>query len=135
RVFASRQPGFRLDAAANGVRMGGELGHGGGRVRLVVDLDGGSDHWGRQLNIQVLAQDAIVPRVIWAQPVRIPSEDQPPIHFDVELAADETRWLVIRVSDPDLAGPGDAAAVPGSFGTALAYASPFFVSPLARPNA
>ena len=52
--FATRVSGLRLDATANGVRMGGELPVAGGDVRFRVDLDRGPEWVGKPLRIQVL---------------------------------------------------------------------------------
>jgi hypothetical protein len=73
-----------------------------------------------------------IPAVKWAGLVRVPRDDQPPIHFDVELEADETRWLVVRISDPDAEEPSGPSAVLDGWGAAVAYSSPFFVAPSGR---
>jgi hypothetical protein len=97
-----------------------------------VDLDAGRAWWGRRLSLQVLGQGSAIPDVKWAGPVLVPRDDQPPIHFDVELRADETRWLVLRVSDPEQADPGEPGSARDSYGAAIAYSSPFFLTPVAH---
>lgn len=132
RFFATRQRGLRLDVAANGVRMGSTLSHRGGRISLVVDLDGGSDSWGTLLNLQILGRGDDLPSVKWAGPVVVPGEDQPPIQVDLELEADETPWLLVRISDPNRCERSDPPTELERYGTALAYASPFYVEPAVR---
>jgi hypothetical protein len=125
RFFATRERGFKLDIAANGVRMGGTLVHTGGRVRMVVDVDAGTATWGGSLQVQVLCAGDRLPCVKWSGLVRAPAASEPPLHFDLTLEAEETSWLVVRVSDPTR-----ATEPPGPFGQrALAYSSPIFVTP------
>jgi hypothetical protein len=132
RTFAARERGFRLDVSANGVRMGGSLDHPGGRIHVEIDLDGGSHWWGRRVHVQVLTRGDTVPAIKWAAPVPVPRDDEPPIALDVDLAADESPWLVVRVSDPQRAEPGGPTAELEDFGAALAYASPVYLRPAAR---
>jgi hypothetical protein len=128
RVFATRRPGFRLDAAANGVRMGGRLTHTGGPIHVVLDVDGGKPWWGRKLTVQLLGHGAVVPRVLWAGTAIVQRDDQPPFHFDVDLPGDATPWLVIRVGDPEATEPYEASLDLELPGAAVAYSSPFFLT-------
>jgi hypothetical protein len=128
RVFATRQRGFRLDAAANGVRMGGRLEHPGGPIHVVLDIDGGKASWGRRLTVQLLGHGNVVPSVLWTGSVTVPRHNQPPLHFDVDVARDATPWLVIRIGDPDVAQPSEADQAHAMGEAAVAYSSPFFLT-------
>ncbi len=149
-VFASRLRGLRLDASANGVRMGSRLPYRGGPVRIALDLDRGPSWYGRRLNVQVLAAaepGTLLPRVVQTLTVTVPTPDEPVVAFDVEPG--DARWLVLRVSDPasttrdaDLA-PGDrgireddraAGTAFAGLGPAIAYASPFYLGAPTTPD-
>jgi hypothetical protein len=126
-AFASRVKGLRLDAAANGVRMGGVVEAGEG-LRVEVDIDG-PDWAGRRVLLQVLATGRPLPRVVAAAEVRVPTPEDPLPALDVDLAGVAGDWLVLRIAD--LEQPGDPAAPPGSAfaqGWAVAYASPWWRS-------
>jgi hypothetical protein len=128
RVFATRRRGFRLDAAANGVRMGGRLEHAGGPIHIVLDIDGGRDWCGKPLAVQLLGHGPVVPEVLWAGTVCVPREEEPPVHFDVDVPSQSTPWLVLRVSDPDLSETHEFQQSLDVPGAAVAYASPFFLA-------
>ena len=128
RAFASRMKGLRLDAAADGVRMGGVVAAGDG-LRVEADIDGPG--WaGRRVLLQVLSTGRPLPRVAAAAEVRVPGPGEPLPALDVDLGGVPGDWLVLRVAD--LEQPGDPAAPPGSpfaQGWAVAYASPWWRSP------
>ena len=113
--------------------MGSCLTDASGVLRMVVDLDGGAEWWGRALSLQVLGHGSVVPQVKWASPIRVPRDDQPPLHFDVEVKPDETRWLVIRISDPTIADPNLSSTLLDGYGAAVAYSSPFFLRSTGAP--
>lgn len=129
RVFATRARGFRLDATANGVRMGDCLTHPGDQVRMVVDIGGGAELSGRKLCLQVLGHGPVTPRVLWAAPVVVAPEDDSPIQIDLEVRCEDTSWLVIRISDPDVVDSGAHSADLDGYGAAVACSNPFFLRP------
>jgi hypothetical protein len=128
RFFATFEPGFRLDAAANGVQMGGAFVHQRGPVRF--DLDLGTTEpaaAGRTLEVQVLRPGTDVPTVATSVPVVLGAAGAR--SFVVPIDLDDGDWVLLRVSDPDQ--PADAGTPDAftGFGRALAYASPFWLRP------
>ena len=129
RFFAAAVSGLRLDATANGVRMGGVLPHGRGPVRLAVDLDRGRSWWGKRLNVQVLRPGTKLPTIAAAFEVRVPRDDEPHLSLTVPMVdAADGAWLVLRVSDPAVPADPRATGEYAQFGRAVAYASPFFLA-------
>ena len=128
RFFATRERGLRLDASADGVRMGGVVAHRRGPVTFALDVD--APGWaGRRVDIQVLRPGGELPAVAHVEEIVVPAGDQPVVRFAVPLDADDGRWVVLRLADPD--APTDApgpAHHPGNR-RALAYASPFWLDP------
>jgi hypothetical protein len=124
RFFATRVSGLRLDATADGVRMGGTLPITRADVRFVVDLDRGPDWLGRPLRVQVLRPGTSAPTVV--QMVDI--EAGRPAEFTVPLDRADGDWVVLRVSDPTQpnASPGPAGHPCNDW--AVAYASPWWLS-------
>ncbi|WP_234320382.1 CehA/McbA family metallohydrolase, partial [Streptomyces sp. SBT349] len=125
RFFATRVSGLRLDATANGVRMGGTVPLAAGDVRFAVDLDRGPEWLGKPLNIQVLRPGSEVPAVvdvIGTQAGRV-------TEFTVPLDAADGDWVVLRVSDPARANgtPGPEGHACNDWG--VAYASPWWLQP------
>jgi hypothetical protein len=131
RFFATRERGLRIDAAANGVRMGSVLSHTSGPVRFELDVDGGSDWYGRTLSVQVLRSGTIMPTISHIQEVRVPVSEgdaaEPVISFEAPVNVADGGWVVLRVSDPTRAADGRADSTWKSFGNAVAYTSPFFL--------
>ncbi|MFV2085709.1 CehA/McbA family metallohydrolase [Micromonospora sp. LOL_021] len=125
RCFATRVSGLRLDAAANGVRMGGVLGLATGDVRFQVDLDRGAVWDGKPLRIQVLRPGTSVPTVVDVVDTVAGSVAE----FTVPLDVADGDWVVLRVSDPELANPtpGPAGHPCNDFG--VAYSSPWWLQP------
>lgn len=141
RTFASREVLLRLDAALDGVRMGGSLGPTGpgGRRTLVVDVDL-PGHAGRPVELQLLVS-AYPPGTAPAPPGTVRAAD--PADAGVRVVAqvpavlgelvvtdvdvpDGAGWAVLRVADP--AGRYGAAAPrehPANC-WALGYASPWW---------
>ncbi|HYY81308.1 MAG TPA: CehA/McbA family metallohydrolase [Actinomycetes bacterium] len=129
RVFASRAKGLRLDAAVEGVRMGGAVHLERVRpLRVEVDLDRGPAWPGRPLSVQVLRPGAGMPTLAAAVEV-VPGGPGGPAAFEVEVDPAAGDWLVLRVSDP--AGPADPRARGpwAELGYGLAYSSPFWLRP------
>jgi len=133
RFFATRERGLRVDAAANGVRMGETLPHASGPVRFELDVDGGPDWYGRPLSVQVLRPGTIMPTVSHVEDVRVPVSEgdgaEPVIVFEAPVDVSEGDWVVLRVSDPARPADGRADDTWKGFGDAVAYASPFYLQP------
>lgn len=133
RFFATRERGLRIDAAANGVRMGNVLPHSSGAVNFELDIDGGSDWYGRPLSVQVLRSGTIMPAVSHVEGVTVPVSEgagaEPVIAFDAPVNAAGGGWVVLRVSDPAMKADDRADETWAAFGNALAYTSPFFLQP------
>jgi hypothetical protein len=125
RFFATRLSGLRLDATANGVRMGGVLPVARGDVRFALDLDRGPDWAGKPLRIQVLRPGSAAPGVadvVDTQAGRV-------TEFTVPLDAADGGWVVLRVSDPTQpnSSPGPAGHPCNDWG--VAYSSPWWLQP------
>lgn len=129
RFFATFLRGLRLDASANGVRMGQALPHRSGPVTFELDIDRGRDWEGKALQVQVLRTGDRVPAVVHTEDVTVPSRSEPVISFTLDIDVEDGRWLVLRIADPDgsngARGPDDH---PGNM-AAVAYTSPFFLEP------
>jgi len=130
RFFATRVKGLRFDAAANGARMGTTLGHTDGVIRLAVDLDRGPGWVGKPLQVQVLTTGALTPTVLDNREAAIRAPTEPVIEFEVPVDVEDTRWLVLRGTDPeqeaDGSPPDDTWA---GFGRSIAYGSPVYLDP------
>jgi hypothetical protein len=129
RFFATSLRGLRLDASANGVRMGSALQHREGLVTFAVDVDRGPAWVGKPLQVQVLRPGAGVPTVVHVEDVVVPGPDEPVLRVEVPLRLEDGAWVVLRIADPEAvnraAGP---AGHPGNLG-AVAYTSPWFLEP------
>lgn len=136
RFFATNLEGLRVDAAANGVRMGRTLGHRSGPVAIDIDVDRGPRFTGTHLVAQVLTTGSPLPRVLAAETIRVPGPGGPMPRLVVDVDAADVPWLVLRLSDPSVPADSRADDVYAGFGAAIAYASPWFVDPdLAAPVA
>ncbi len=133
RFFATNLQGLRLDAAANGVRMGRTLGHRSGPIAIDIDVDRGAGWVGTELVAQVLTTGAPLPTVLAAETIRIPGPDQPLPRIVVDVDAADVPWLVLRLSDPTLTPDDRADDTYAGLGAAIAYASPWFVDPDVPP--
>jgi hypothetical protein len=131
RFFSTRLRGLRLDAAANGVPMGGVLKHSRGPVTFQVDIDRGKEWWDQPLNVQVLMPGEVMPTVVHSEDIRFPPGNSPVPTFTSEIDSDEGTWVVLRVTDPAVQADDRADDLWSSFGNAIAYASPFFLEPAA----
>lgn len=125
RSFATRVSGLRVDATANGVRMGSVLGITSGDVRFLLDLDRGSGWDGKPLRIQVLRPGTSVPTVV--DVIDIVSGTV--ADFTVPLDASDGNWVVLRISDPSVPNgtPGPSGHPCNDFG--VAYTSPWWLQP------
>lgn len=128
RFFATNQPGLRLDAAINRVRMGGVLDHTDGDVEVRVDLDQGPDRRGLPIEVQVLRTGpGGIPAVPHVEEANLGDR----IRFRLPLSLDDGDWVVLRVADPAApnAEPGPDGHPCNNLG--LAYSSPFWLQPAA----
>jgi hypothetical protein len=127
RFFATRVSGLRVDATANGVRMGSVLRHTRGDVEFALDVDRGDAWEGSALEVQVLRPGPGVPEV--ADVVAFSAGRV--VRFRVELALEDGAWVVLRVADPS--EPNDAPGPAGhpANNLAVAYTSPWFLEPAA----
>ncbi|MDQ7908336.1 CehA/McbA family metallohydrolase [Phytohabitans sp. ZYX-F-186] len=125
RMFATRVSGLRVDATANGVRMGGVLGTASADVRFLVDVDRGPAWDGKPLRIQVLRPGTSAPAVADV----VETVNGTVADFTVPLAAADGEWVVLRVSDPSAANgsPGPSGHPCNDFG--VAYTSPWWLRP------
>lgn len=125
RCFATRVSGLRVDATANGVRMGGTLNVTGGDVRFLLDVDRGPVWDGKPLRIQVLRPGSAAPTVVAV----VDTVNGTVADFTVPLTASGGNWVVLRVSDPSLPSgtPGPTGHPCNDFG--VAYTSPWWLQP------
>ncbi|GAA0513070.1 hypothetical protein Ade02nite_89030 [Paractinoplanes deccanensis] len=124
RFFATRVSGLRLDARADGVRMGRRLPIAKGDVKFELDLDRGT-HWeGRELLVQVLRPGSRAPEVVDV----IDAEVGRVTTFTVPLDAEDGDWVLLRVSDPgqENDSPGPAGHPCNDWG--VAYSSPWWLT-------
>jgi hypothetical protein len=125
RSFATRVSGLRLDATANGTRMGGVIPLASGDVRFLVDLDRGPVWDGKPLRIQVLRPGTTAPTVIDV----IDTVSGTVADFTATMNVADGSWVVLRVSDASLpnGSPGPAGHPCNDFG--VAYTSPWWLQP------
>ena len=133
RFFSTRLRGLRLDAAINGVRMGGTVGHRTGPVRIQVDLDRGRDWWGRPLVVQILQTGRPLPTIVHEQPFTVRGDKQPVLSFLAPIDVEDGGWLILRITDPTAEPDERAPEGYRSAGGAIAYAAPFFLDPDQTP--
>jgi hypothetical protein len=133
RFYSTRLRGLRLDAAANGVRMGQTVGHRSGTVRFTLDVDRGETWWGRPLVAQVLQTDRPTPRIVHEQAFTVPGDGEPVVAFEAPVDVEDGRWVVLRLTDPSEPPDKRAPAEYAAAGGAIAYAAPFFLDPDTAP--
>ncbi len=126
RFFATRLAGLRVDATANGVRMGSALRHRSGAVEFALDVDRGPGWVGMPLQVQVLRPGepgAPVPAVAELVDIRCGEVAR----FTVPMAVADGGWVVLRIADP--AGHNDNPGPSGhpANNLAVAYTSPWFL--------
>jgi hypothetical protein len=125
RFFATRVSGLRLDATADGVRMGGVLPVARDDVRFAVDLDRGPEWRDKPLHVQVLRPGRRAPEVadvVETVAGRVTA-------FTVPLDRADGDWVVLRVADPAVpsTAPGPDGHPCNDWG--VAYSSPWWLSP------
>lgn len=135
RFYATNLKGLRLDATANGARMGATLGHTAGPVTFLLDIDRGPAWYGRTLVVQVLQTGSPLPTVVHQAEVRVPAPDEPVLVIDAPIDVVDGDWVVLRVTDPEVAPDGRATGEYAAVGAAVAYASPWYLDPDAAPPA
>jgi hypothetical protein len=125
RSFATRVSGLRVDATANGVRMGSVLNLTSGDVRFLLDVDRGPVWDGKPLRIQVLRPGSSAPTVVDV----FDTVSGTVADFTVPLSTAGGNWVVLRVSDPSLpnGSPGPTGHPCNDFG--VAYTSPWWLQP------
>ena len=126
RFFATRERGLRVDASANGARMGQSLAHASGPMTFMLDI-ASSELTGRALAVQVLRSGARMPSVQANVPITVPGPDDPAVSFTLDIDRADGDWVVLRISDPDDAADERAVGDWVSYGRGLAYGSPFFL--------
>jgi hypothetical protein len=100
-----------------------------GTVRFAIDIARGQEWRGKTLEAQILAPGSVLPRIVTSAPIRVPTSEGSSVSLDLEVDAAESRWLIVRISDP--ARPPDRRAT-GQFSTlggAVVYSSPFWIEP------
>lgn len=130
RFFSTRMRGLRVDASANGARMGSDLTYVDGTpIEFKIDIDRGPEMYGQRLNVQVLRSGSLMPDVLHSEDVTVPTDEEPVISFSIPgVGKTEGTWLVLRISDPFASADGRAEAVDwAQYGNAIAYTSPFFL--------
>lgn len=129
RFFATRERDVRLDAAAAGVPMGGDVRHTSGELDLALDLF--APHLvGRELLLQVLQTGRPMPTVVDTRRFVVPTADVvEPLTFRVPVDRADGDWFVVRVTDPSQPADkrADDFADYRSAGRAVAYASPWWL--------
>jgi hypothetical protein len=128
RFFATNQRGLRVDATANGVRMGTPQDHPSGPMTFALDIDRGAEWVGKELMVQVLRSGERLPAVQENRIVVVPSSEQSVITFTTDIDRADGDWVVLRITDPAGQPDGRADATWASFGPAVAYASPFYLA-------
>lgn len=134
RFFCTRIRGFRMDAALDGVRMGGTVGFQKGVAELTLDIDRGPEFYGKPLVVQVLQTGRPVPTIAFEQRITLPRPDQPVRRLRVPLDVENGRWAVVRITDPGAKADSRAPAAYRTAGNAIAYAAPFFLDPDRAPR-
>ncbi|MBW3619085.1 MAG: DUF3604 domain-containing protein [Actinobacteria bacterium] len=130
RFFATNEAGIRLAVVGRSgdqeAAMGGALTHTTGRVVLEVDVAGPSDWAGRTLGLQVLGAGSPMPEILDHRSFTV-GQGSAPLTVTVPADVDDTRYLIVRITDPDKPIDGRAAGEYRARGGAIAYASPLYL--------
>ncbi|WP_433214539.1 CehA/McbA family metallohydrolase [Dactylosporangium sp. CS-047395] len=126
RMFATRERGLRVDARLNGVPMGGHVQYKSGTSVFALDFAAPVEWLGHPLRLQVLQRGEPVPAVVAEFDFAVAAGT---LYFSTPL--EDGEWVVLRVTDPARPADPRAERLPGyrSAGHAVAYLSPFFISP------
>jgi hypothetical protein len=130
RFFATRLRGLRVDAMAKGTRMGQTIQHTSGPIEFRLDIDRGTEWYGKQLSVQILRPGSSMPTIAHAEDVTVPTPSEPVIKVwvpNVDIADGD--WVVLRVSDRSVPADGRADDTYRPYGDGVAYASPWFLRP------
>ena len=134
RGFSTRLRGLRIDATADGVRMGQPLTVPTPRtVSIALDVDHGPAWYGKTLVLQVLRPGPSMPVVARSFTVTVPRSDEAVITVLVEVDPADGPWLLLRLVDPTGATDSRATGDYAGIGTAVAYTSPWFLTVDAGP--
>lgn len=126
RFFAAAEPGVLLYAEANGVRMGRTVPFVKGTLDITMDLHvAGAE--GRPLLVQVLRTGTPLPTVV--EIVETVVRRNGTVRLRVDHSIEDGTWLVLRVTDPAAAADPRATGAYATAGRAIAYSSPFFLTP------
>lgn len=132
RFFATNVAGLRLAVVGRSgdrtATMGGTLTHEQGDVLLKVDIDGGPAWEGRTVGLQVLSAGSFLPEVAHQESVTLRSGSGPHV-VRVPADVDDTRYLIVRITDPTKPVDGRASGELASLGGAIGYASPLYLEP------
>jgi hypothetical protein len=135
RMFATFEPGLRLDMAVNGIPMGHRHELTSGPVEVTLDVDAGPDLHGRELVAQVVRPGGDEPLLAHEERIVVRPAPAPLPSMMVEVDGTEGDWLFVRIVDPDRA-PSDAAiGAWDASGGALAYSSPVWFTADGAPPA
>lgn len=124
RSFATFRAGLRLCATANGAPMGSTLAHSSGPVAIAVDVDGGSSWAGTPLSVEVVRPGATAAALAHVEPIVAGT----PKTFTVNVDRAAGDWLFLRIADASRDEHPLATPPWTSYGGALAYASPWFLT-------
>ncbi|MBW3665583.1 MAG: DUF3604 domain-containing protein [Actinobacteria bacterium] len=135
RMFATFEPGLRLDMAVSGIPMGQRHELTNGPVEVTLDVDAGPDLHGRQLVVQVVRPGGDEPLLAHEEEIVVRPAPAPMPSMMVEVDGTEGDWLFVRIVDPDRA-PSDAAIGDwDASGGVLAYTSPVWFTADGAPPA
>lgn len=127
RVFATKHAGLRIDASANGVRMGSPIAP--GPVSFALDIDRGSEWFGKPLSVQVLRPGTDEPTLLHTEDIVVPAATEPVVELSAPtLDRDDGDWVFLRISDPKTPIESRAPEAWQGLGAAVAYTSPWFLT-------
>jgi hypothetical protein len=133
-MFATLEVGLRLAASANGVPMGSTVAHRSGVLRLELDLDRGPGWGGKELVVQLVRPGEAEPILAEEFDITVGASGGGPIELAADVDANDGEWLFIRIVDPDREAPADVPSPWSDRGGAVAYTSPWWLSPEAAAS-
>jgi hypothetical protein len=120
--FATFEHGLRLDATANDVSMGSALKP--GTAQIALDLDAGPAWVGKELVVEVITPGENAATLAASHIVTVPALESGPIELEADVS--DSRWMFLRITDPERAPDANATGAHAEHGKAIAYASPWF---------